>query len=72
MRQYGPIEACTIMRDPNGRSRGFAFLTYQSAESVDKVLAEVHHLDGKQVGAFFWQVIMLYALRCHSLLYSPF
>jgi RNA-binding protein Musashi len=49
MGQYGPVEACTIMRDPNGRSRGFAFLTYKSADSVTKVLAEVHHLDGKQV-----------------------
>ena len=50
MAQYGEVEACTIMRDPNGRSRGFAFLTYQSAESVAKVMGMTHHLDGKQVG----------------------
>lgn len=49
MGKYGEIEMCTIMRDPNGRSRGFAFLTYTHASSVNAVLAEVHHLDGKQV-----------------------
>jgi RNA recognition motif-containing protein len=52
MGKYGPIEAVTIMRDPNGRSRGFAFLTYNDSSSVDNVLKEVHHLDGKQVCLF--------------------
>jgi RNA recognition motif-containing protein len=49
MAQYGEIDACTIMRDPSGRSRGFAFLTYKSPVSVAKVLGQTHHLDGKQV-----------------------
>lgn len=49
MGQYGDIDACTIMRDPNGRSRGFAFLTYKEAASVNKVMSQQHHLDGKQV-----------------------
>lgn len=53
MSKYGEIDACTIMRDPSGRSRGFAFLTYTSPVSVSKVLEEVHHLDGKQVGFLF-------------------
>lgn len=35
------------MRDPTGRSRGFAFLTFKSVESVHKVLAQNHQLDGK-------------------------
>ena len=50
MSQFGAIDQCTIMRDPSGRSRGFGFLTYTSAESVKKVLAQSHQLDGKQVG----------------------
>ena len=50
MAQFGDIDACTIMRDPSGRSRGFAFLTYTSPASVTKVMAQTHHLDGKQVG----------------------
>lgn len=37
------------MRDPDGRSRGFAFLTFEDAESVNAVLARDHVLDGKSV-----------------------
>ncbi|KIR27382.1 RNA-binding protein Musashi [Cryptococcus deuterogattii 99/473] len=49
MGQFGEIDACTIMRDPSGRSRGFAFLTYRDPASVTKVMAQTHHLDGKQI-----------------------
>lgn len=66
MGQYGPVEACTIMRDPNGRSRGFAFLTYKQADSVTKVLAEVHHLDGKQVSRALLKTQL--ALSCPAIL----
>lgn len=37
------------MRDPDGRSRGFAFLTFEDPESVTAVLARDHILDGKSV-----------------------
>lgn len=47
--QFGEIDNCTIMRDPTGRSRGFAFLTFKSVESVNKVLQQNHQLDGKMV-----------------------
>ena len=50
MSQYGYVESCTIMRDANGRSRGFAFLTYSDPDSVTRVMGDTHHLDGKQVG----------------------
>lgn len=53
MGQFGEIDACTIMRDPSGRSRGFAFLTYRDPASVTKVMAQTHHLDGKQVSTPF-------------------
>ena len=43
------VDACTIMRDPDGRSRGFAFLTIEDPESVSAVLARNHILDGKSV-----------------------
>jgi len=49
MAQFGEIDASTIMRDPTGRSRGFAFLTYTNPASVTKVMSQTHHLDGKQV-----------------------
>jgi RNA-binding protein Musashi len=37
------------MRDPTGRSRGFAFLTFKDRESVFRVLDKDHQLDGKMV-----------------------
>jgi RNA recognition motif-containing protein len=49
MSQYGPVEHCTIMRDPAGKSRGFGFLTFTNPSSVDKVVATTHNVDGKQV-----------------------
>jgi RNA-binding protein Musashi len=49
MGEFGEIASSTIMRDPSGRSRGFAFLTYANPSSVNKVMEQVHHLDGKQV-----------------------
>ncbi|EIW76714.1 hypothetical protein CONPUDRAFT_63467, partial [Coniophora puteana RWD-64-598 SS2] len=48
--QFGKVDACTIMRDPDGRSRGFAFLTFDDAEAVSAVVAKDHHiLDGKAI-----------------------
>lgn len=49
--QFGEIDQCTIMRDPTGRSRGFAFLTFRDPKSVVKVLEQNHQLDGKMVSA---------------------
>jgi RNA-binding protein Musashi len=38
------------MRDPGGRSRGFAFLRFEEAASVDAVMGHGEHiLDGKVV-----------------------
>jgi RNA recognition motif-containing protein len=48
---YGDIDQCTIMRDPTGRSRGFAFLTFKDPASVTRVLEKDHQLDGKMVSA---------------------
>lgn len=49
--QYGPIKECMVMKDPvTKRSRGFGFVTFMEADSVDKVLdASPHHLDSKQI-----------------------
>ncbi|KAG8908789.1 hypothetical protein FRB99_003027 [Tulasnella sp. 403] len=45
--QFGKIDACTIMRDANGRSRGFAFLTFEDPAAVNAVMVREHYLDGK-------------------------
>ncbi|XP_050359690.1 RNA-binding protein Musashi homolog Rbp6-like isoform X2 [Nymphalis io] len=48
---FGPVTDVLIMKDPvTQRSRGFGFITFQEASSVDKVLAvPVHTLDGKRI-----------------------
>ncbi|MBW0506244.1 hypothetical protein O181_045959 [Austropuccinia psidii MF-1] len=48
--QFGSVVHCTIMRDPtNGRSRGFAFLTFADPAVVNKVMVKEHFLDGKLI-----------------------
>lgn len=40
------------MRDSNsGRSRGFGFLTFRDAKTVNVVMVKEHFLDGKIVSA---------------------
>ncbi|CAG4981783.1 unnamed protein product [Colias eurytheme] len=48
---FGAVTDVLIMKDPvTQRSRGFGFITFQEAASVDKVLAvPVHTLDGKRI-----------------------
>lgn len=52
--QFGPVTHCTIMRDgETQRSRGFAFLTFAQASSVNAVMTREHYLDGKTVSLTF-------------------
>ncbi|KAJ7725022.1 hnRNP A1-gamma isoform [Mycena metata] len=47
--EFGKVDACTIMRDPSGTSRGFAFMTFEDPASVATVLGRDHVLDGKAI-----------------------
>ncbi|KAJ7179569.1 hnRNP A1-gamma isoform [Mycena filopes] len=47
--EFGKVDACTIMRDPSGTSRGFAFMTFEDPASVATVLGREHFLDGKAI-----------------------
>ncbi|KAJ7929138.1 hnRNP A1-gamma isoform [Mycena leptocephala] len=47
--EFGKVDACTIMRDPSGTSRGFAFMTFEDPASVAAVLGREHILDGKAI-----------------------
>lgn len=49
--QFGRVASSSIMRDPTGRSRGFAFLTFEDPASVNAVMAKEHVLDGKIVSS---------------------
>lgn len=43
--QYGDIESINVKTDPNtGRSRGFAFIVFNNAEAIDKVVAAGEHV----------------------------
>jgi RNA recognition motif-containing protein len=51
--QFGEVIECTVMRDSNtGRSRGFGFLTFKDAKTVNIVMVKEHFLDGKIVSIF--------------------
>ncbi|XP_020292688.1 RNA-binding protein squid isoform X3 [Pseudomyrmex gracilis] len=42
---YGDIESINVKTDPNtGRSRGFAFIVFAKAESLDKIMAAGDHV----------------------------
>merc|ERR1712038_640382 len=49
--KFGDIAEVMVMKDPTTRrSRGFGFVTFSDASSVDKVLAHgSHDLDGKKI-----------------------
>lgn len=43
--QYGDIESINVKTDPQtGRSRGFAFIVYTAADSIDRVTAVTEHI----------------------------
>lgn len=59
--QFGKVDACTIMRDPAGRSRCFAFLTFEEPASVNAVMVKEHILDGKIVSRHFGSLTVYFS-----------
>jgi len=46
---YGEITDAVVMKDAVGRSRGFAFVTFRDPSVVDRVMQDIHVIDGRQV-----------------------
>lgn len=64
--QFGEVMECTVMRDgASGRSRGFGFLTFKDARTVNVVMVKEHYLDGKIVRRLTTET-----LRFHQILKS--
>ncbi|KAH9003618.1 hypothetical protein EDB86DRAFT_3072736 [Lactarius hatsudake] len=47
--EFGEVDVSTIVRDADGRSRSFAFLTFEDPASVNAVMIPEHLLDGKAI-----------------------
>ena len=47
---WGPLQECAVKRFPDGRSRGFAFVTFVSLAALEQCLAtSSHQISGKRV-----------------------
>ncbi|EDO42151.1 predicted protein, partial [Nematostella vectensis] len=49
--QYGEITELNLVRTPEGKSKGFCFVSFSDSDSVDNILFnfESHSLDGKKI-----------------------
>ncbi|KAJ1613821.1 RRM domain-containing protein [Cryptosporidium canis] len=47
--KFGEIEDSTIIREKNGKSRGYGFVTYKNSDSIKKLFSENLTLNGRQL-----------------------
>jgi len=48
--QWGPVDECTVKRFPDGKSRGFGFVTFSSLAAMENCFEnQPHTIDGKKV-----------------------
>lgn len=47
--QFGVIVDAVVLRWPDGRSRGFGYVTFTTASSAAAVLAQTHRIGGRQI-----------------------
>lgn len=67
--QFGDVIECMIMKDAiTKRSRGFGFITFRDAISVDKVLAQEKHLLDEKIVNIYIFFIYWVNLKCIYLL----
>merc|ERR1719181_1362388 len=47
--KYGRVIDCVAMKEADGRSRGFGYVTFSSQAACDRVLSEAQNIDGRIV-----------------------
>merc|ERR1719198_2564568 len=47
--RFGPIVDAVVLRWPDGRSRGFGYVTFSDSSSAASVLKESHSMSGRDV-----------------------
>jgi RNA-binding protein Musashi len=47
--KYGAVESVSIRKDREGKSKGYGFVDFENASSVEEVLSTRHILDGKVI-----------------------
>ena len=50
--QYGEVRSCNIKKHPDGKTRGFGFVSFEGTYAVDAILKDAHNhwINGVQVG----------------------
>jgi len=43
--KYGPISSCTVMKDGEGKSRGFGFVSFENPEDAERAVNELNGSD---------------------------
>mmetsp|Transcript_26160 Transcript_26160/g.75440 ORF Transcript_26160/g.75440 Transcript_26160/m.75440 type:complete len:228 (-) Transcript_26160:287-970(-) len=47
--RYGQVMDCIAMRGPNGKARGFGYVTLDTPDAANSCLSEAQHIDGRVV-----------------------
>jgi polyadenylate-binding protein len=40
--KYGPISSCTVMKDGEGKSKGFGFISFENPEDAERAVNELN------------------------------
>ena len=63
---------CIVVKDgASGRSRGFGFVQFRDATACDRIMAQIHEIDGKVVRDSSSSMPFLSLLVSHRLGFPP-
>ena len=47
--KFGPIRSCKLEMFPDGKSRGFGYIQFESSETAEKAIDESGDIDGQKL-----------------------